>query len=120
MSSKISLMSRILLGLILFVFGINKFFGFIPTPPPDDFMQALINTGYMWELIGFTEVSSGLLLLTNKWKGLALIFASIISVNIVFYRLILDPTAFEVALLTASLNVLLIYFNWSSFKTLFK
>ena len=120
MLSKIKMVSRIFLGLIFFVIGLNKFFYFLPTPPPDDFIKALINTGYMWELVGITEVASGILLLVNRWKGLALIFAAIISVNIVLYRSILDSTGIELALLVALLNILLTYFNWSSFKSLFQ
>ena len=120
MKSKLTLVLRILLGLLFSVIGLNKFFYFLPTPPPDGFIEALINTGYMWPLVGFTEVAAGILLLANKWKGLALIFAAIISVNIVLYRIILDSNGIEVALFAATLNVLLMYFNWSSFKSLFK
>ena len=120
MKSKLTLVLRILLGLLFSVIGLNKFFYFLPTPPPDAFIEALINTGYMWPLVGFTEVAAGILLLANKLKGLALIFAAIISVNIVLYRIILDSNGIEVALFAATLNVLLMYFNWSSFKSLFK
>ncbi len=56
MLSKIEITSRIFLGLVLFVIGLNKFFYFLPTPPPDDFINALINSGYMWPLVGITEV----------------------------------------------------------------
>lgn len=120
MLSKIEIGSRIFLGLVLFVIGLNKFFYFLPTPPPDDFINALINTGYMWPLVGITEVASGILLLINRWKGLALIFAAIISVNIVLYRSILDSTGIELALLVALLNIILMHLNWSSFKSLFQ
>jgi|TARA_B110000285_G_C14847463_1_gene478304 putative oxidoreductase len=124
MSSKISLVLRILLGLLFFVIGLNKFFAFLPTPPMNEagssFIGALISTGYMWQLVGITEIVSGILLLANKWKGLALIFAAIISVNIVLFRVILDSNAIGLALFAATLNVLLIYFNWSNFKSLFQ
>lgn len=120
MLSKIELVSRFFLGLLFLVIGMNKFFYFLSTPPPDDFIKALISTGYMWELVGITEVVSGVLLLINRWKGLALIFAAIISVNIVLYRSILDSTGIGLALLVALFNILLMYFNWSLFKSLFQ
>lgn len=89
MNSKLTMVLRVLLGLFLLVFGLNKFFHFLPMPPmegaPGDFMSALGNSGYMFPLIGFTEVVAGALLLLNKWKGFALIFATIISVNIVLF-----------------------------------
>ena len=90
MNSKLTMAFRLLLGLILLVFGLNKFFNFFPMPPmegaPADFMGALGKTGYMFPLIALTEIVAGVLLIINKWKGLALIFTAIISVNIVFFK----------------------------------
>ena len=124
MKSKISVVLRILLGLLFFATGLNKFFDFIPLPPMNDagsnFVQALIKTGYMWQLIGFTETVSGILLLVNKWKGLALIFAAIISVNIVLFRIFLDTNGIELAVFAAILTIALMYTNWSVFTHLFK
>jgi len=123
MNSKLTLVVRILLGLILVVFGANKFFNFMPMPPmegaPGEFMGALVKSGYMFPLIGFTEVVAGILLLINKWKGLALIFAAIISVNIVMFHLALAPAGIGLAAVVAVLNSILMYANWNKFKTLF-
>jgi len=123
MNSKLTMVLRILLGLILFVFGANKFFHFLPMPPmegaPAEFMGALGNTGYMFPLIALTEVVAGALLLLNKWVGLALIFAAIISVNIVAFHLALDPAGVGLAAVVAILNIVLMYANWKKFKTLF-
>ncbi|RXP45862.1 DoxX family membrane protein [Lutibacter sp. HS1-25] len=123
MNSKLTLALRLLLSLILLVFGANKFLNFIPAPPMEgpsaDFMGVLFKTGYMFPLIGFTEVVAGALLLLNKWVGLALIFTAIISVNIVAFHLILAPAGIGLAAVVAILNILLIYGNWHKFKTLF-
>ena len=123
MNSKLTMVLRLLLGLILLVFGANKFFQFMPMPPmegpPADFMGALGNTGYMFPLIALTEIVAGVLLLFNKWKGLALIFASIISVNIVLFHLALAPAGIGLAAVVTILNIILIYANWKKFKTLF-
>ena len=123
MNSKLTLVFRVLLGLILLVFGLNKFFNFMPMPPmegaPADFMGALGKSGYMFPLIAITEIAAGTLLLINKWKGLALIFAAIISVNIVLFHLALAPAGIGLAALVFILNALLIYSNWNKFKTLF-
>jgi uncharacterized membrane protein YphA (DoxX/SURF4 family) len=123
MNSKLTMVLRLLLGLILLVFGANKFFQFMPMPPmegpPADFMGALGNTGYMFPLIAVTEIVAGILLLFNKWKGLALIFASILSVNIILFHLALDPSGIGLAALVAILTTVLVYSNWKKFKTLF-
>ncbi|MBG7630563.1 MAG: DoxX family membrane protein [Bacteroidetes bacterium] len=123
MNSKVTMVLRLILGLILLVFGVNKFFHFMPMPPmegaPAAFMGALGKAGYMFPLIAFTEIFAGALLLLNKWVGLALILAAIISVNIVAFHLVLDPAGVGLAAVVAILNTVLIYANWSKFKTLF-
>jgi len=123
MNPKLTMVLRILLGLILLVFGANKFLQFMPTPPmegaPADFMGALFATGYMFPMIAITEIVAGVLLLTNKWTGLALVLTATISVNIVLFHLVLAPSGIAAAALVAVLNAALIYANWGKFKTLF-
>ncbi|HEY9169980.1 MAG TPA: DoxX family membrane protein [Lutibacter sp.] len=123
MNAKLIMALRLLLGLILLVMGSNKFFQFLPMPPmegpPADFFGALFATGYMFPLIAITEISAGVLLLINKWTGLALIFASILSVNIILFHLALNPEGIALGAVVAILNVILIYANWKKFKTLF-
>lgn len=123
MNSKLTMVLRLLLGLILLVFGANKFFQFMPSPPmegpPADFMGALFATGYMFPLIAITEIVAGVLLLTNKWTGLALIFAAILSVNIILFHIMLAPASIAAGAVVAILTLVLIYTNWKKFKTLF-
>jgi hypothetical protein len=73
----------------------------------------------MFPLIAITEISAGALLLINKWTGLALIFTSILSVNIILFHLALNPEGIALGAVVAILNVVLIYANWNKFKTLF-
>jgi putative oxidoreductase len=123
MNPKLTMVLRLLLGLILLVFGANKFLQFIPSPPmegpPADFFGALFATGYMIPLIAITEIFAGVLLIINKWSGLALVLTAIISVNIVLFHLALAPAGIAAAAAVAVLNVVLIYANWKKFKTLF-
>ena len=55
--------SRILLGLIFFVMGLNGFLQFLPQPPPPEkamaFMGALAASGYMFPLIMSVQVIGG-------------------------------------------------------------
>ena len=87
--------------------------------PPAEFMGALNNAGYMFPLIAITEVIAGILLLVNKWTGLALILTAIISVNIVAFHLALDPSGVGLAAVVAILNIVLIYANWKKFIFLY-
>ncbi len=121
MNSKVETILRILLGIALVTFGANKFYNFMGmgAPPEGSFMAALAGTGYMMKLIGLSEVIPGLLLILNKWKGLALVWLAPISVNIVAFHLKFDLAGIGVAAVIFILNAILIYANWDRFKSLF-
>jgi len=123
MNSKVTMALRIVLGLILIIFGANKFAGFMPMPElPEaamEFMGALNKTGYMLSLIGAIEVISGLLLIFKKWVPFALILFAPIAVNILFYHIKLDMGNITPGLIVSVLTVVLIYFNWNHYKSLF-
>ncbi|MCF6213166.1 MAG: DoxX protein [Flavobacteriaceae bacterium] len=124
MNTKLSMVLRILLGLILVIFGANKFLDFMPhmemPKAAGDFMMAMMATGYMLKLLGATEVIVGLLLLTKKWNGLALVVLAPISVNMVFFHLSLAPAGIGPAAIVTLINALLIYDNWGKYKGLFE
>lgn len=121
MNPKVTLVLRLLLAVVLLVFGLNKFLHFIPmdAPPEGSFMHALGQTGYMFPLIALSEIIPGFLLLINKWVGFALAWLVPISVNIVLFHLKFDISTIGPAALVAILNVVLIYAYWKKFKSLF-
>ncbi len=123
MNSKVTMVLRIILGLILIIFGANKFAGFMPAPElPEaagNFMSALFVAGYMIQLIGAVEVLVGLLLVFKKWVPFALLLLAPVSVNIIFFHLMLAPAAIGPGALLAILNVVLIYAYWDKYKPLF-
>ena len=123
MNSKVTMALRIILGLILIVFGANKFIGFMPSPElPEaagNFMGALASTGYMFPLIGAVEVIVGVLLILNKWVPFALVLLAPVAVNMVLFHLKLAPGGIVPSALVAIINGFLIYVNWDKFKALF-
>ena len=122
MNSKLTMVLRIVLALVLLIFGANKFFNFMPMElpaPAGNFFGAMMETGYLITLIGVTEIVVGLLLLLKKWEPFALVVLAPISVNIILFHLFLAPAAIGPAALVTILNILLIYANWDKFKTLF-
>lgn len=123
MNSKLTMILRIFLGLLLVVFGANKFLGFMPAmelpAPAGNLMGAMMESGYLFKLIGATEIVVGLLLLVKKWVPLALVVLAPISVNIVFFHLFLAPEGIAPAAVVALLNIVLIYANWDRYKSLF-
>jgi len=123
MNSKVTMALRIILGLILIIFGANKFIGFMPSPElPEaagNFMGALASTGYMFPLIGAVEVIVGILLILNKWVPFAVVLLAPVAVNMVLFHLKLAPVGIVPAALVAIINGFLIYVNWDKFKALF-
>ncbi|MDO8433800.1 MAG: DoxX family membrane protein [Candidatus Binatus sp.] len=114
---------RTLLGLIFFVFGLNGFFHFIPTPPPPpaagQFFGALFATGYMIPLIFTCQVVGGALLLIGVAAPLALIILAPVIVNIVLFHLFLAPSGMGMAIAVALLEVILAWANRAAFAPLF-
>ena len=123
MNSKLTMALRLLLGLILLIFGTNKFLDFMPhmemPEAAGSLMGAMMASGYMLKLIGATEVFVGLLLLVKKWVPLALIILAPISVNMILFHLFLAPAGIGPAAVVTIINILLIYANWSKLKILF-
>jgi uncharacterized membrane protein YphA (DoxX/SURF4 family) len=108
--------SRLLMGLMFFVFGLNGFLNLIP-PPSDPmpegavaFATALGATGYMFPLVKGTEIVVGLLLLANRFVPLALVVLTPVLVNIVAFHVFLAPTG---TLLTAVIVGLQIHLAWA-------
>ena len=113
MNPKIVTGARIVLGLMLIVFGLNKFLQFIPVPPMTDeagsFMGALVGTGYMMPIVAVVEIAVGALLLFNRYVALALLLLAPISVNIVAFHLFLDIGGIGGAAFVFILNVFLLF-----------
>lgn len=115
---------RIGLGLMLLVFGLNKFFWFMPDFEFGDnigaanLFEAFTDSGYMWPLVGGLEAIIGVLFITKKAFPAALLALIPISVNIVLFHAVLDPPNIAPALLVAVLNGYFIYRNWSYYKDL--
>lgn len=124
MNSMFTKIIRILLGIMLVVFGANKFLHFIPMGPPTgeagSFMSSLGATGYIFPVVGVFEVLIGLLLLLKKWVPFALILLVPISINILLFHLFLDIPGVAIALLVSIFNGILIYKHWAKYRPLFE
>jgi len=94
MNPKVTMGLRILLGIFMLVFGVNKFANFMPMPAiPEDggtLMGIYMTSGFM-TIIGVLEILIGLALLTGKYVPLALTFAVAIMFNAVLFHALHDP-----------------------------
>ena len=91
MNSKFTMIVRILLGVMLVIFGSNKFLHFIPMDPATgaagEFMNSLGATGYIFPIVGILEVFIGIMLLLKKWVPFVVILLAPISINILLFHL---------------------------------
>ena len=126
MNSTFTKILRLVLAIILIFFGLNKFiqFDFLPLPPvPEEatsFMKSLSATGYLLQVVGAFEIFIGILLLFRKWVPFALLLLVPISFNIILFHLFLNMTGILPAILTAVINVILIFKYWKTYRPLFQ
>ncbi|MFT5627137.1 MAG: putative oxidoreductase [Glaciecola sp.] len=112
MNSKVFLVLRILLGLFVLVFGLNKFIEFLPAPEgmSEDAMTyfgALVNSKTM-VLVAILEIVAGLALILNKFGALLALILMSVSVNAVLFHAVLDPGNIAGALVLLVLNITVI------------
>lgn len=124
MNSQFTKIVRIMLGIILVVFGSNKFLHFIPLPTAvgsaGNFMDSLAATGYIFPILGVLEMFIGTMLLLKKWVAFVLLLLAPISVNILLFHIFLDIPVMGIALVVAICNGILIYKHyWQQYKPLF-
>ncbi len=123
MSKKTTLILRILLGILLVVFGSNKFIDFLPhfdfSNPYAAYLFNAFKNSYILKTVGFIETIIGLLFIVNKAVPFSLIVLAPISINIILFHLTLDPINIGPGLFVFFVNIFLIYRYWSHYKSLF-
>ena len=110
MNSKVFLVVRILLGLFVLIFGLNKFLNFIPMggEMPDAVIAffGAVSSSYTLKLVAIVEILAGLALLLNKYGALMALILMSVSVNAVLFHAALLPEGIGPALALLILNIL--------------
>jgi uncharacterized membrane protein YphA (DoxX/SURF4 family) len=112
-SRRVTMVIRILMGLLFLVFGLNGFLNFIPQPkdlPPEviSVSKALMEAGYM-KVVSATEVLVGVLLITGFFVPLALALIAPIVVGIITFHLSLAPNTIAPAIVVLVLELYLAF-----------
>jgi len=117
------LIARVLLGIVIVVFGSNAFLHFIPTPPLQGqagaFIGALIASGYVY-VVAMLQIVGGLLLLIGRFVPLGLALLGPVIVNIMLYHICLDPSGLPVAIFVSLLALFLLWVYRDRFAVLLK
>ena len=104
-----SLMFRVL-GILMVIFGLNKFFGFIPVSPPEDataqqFLMTMFGS-YLFMVVATVEIFGGILLFFRKTRFLGWLLLTPIVFNIVVFHLAHDFIGNGIWLLPTTLYLL--------------
>jgi len=111
---KATIISRILLGFIYLVFGLDYFLHFIPYEPHHTgrvaaFKAGLIGVGYFYPMIKSIQIAGGIALLINKYAPFFAVVVFPISVNVFLYHTILVPSGWLMGVLLIVPNLFLGY-----------
>jgi putative oxidoreductase len=117
-----TLIARILLGLVFFVFGLNPFLHFLPAIMPPgvagQFLSLLIETHYVY-FVGAVQLVGGALLLANRYVPLALTLLGPVIVNILLYHLLMSHAGAGLAVIVTILWGVLFFRHRQYFSSLF-
>jgi putative oxidoreductase len=122
---KVTLLARILMGLVFFGSGVAYFF---TTPPPlegamADFFKGMTATGYFFYLLKGTEIACGLMLLSGRLVPLALVILAPVILNIFLVHSFMAPQGVPLALILGAIEIYLAFFSVeysSKIKMLFR
>lgn len=110
---KTVLVSRILLGFLYLVFGLDYFFKFIPYQPPlhtgaaGAFIAGLKGTGYFYPMQKVIQITAGLSLLFNRYPAFAAVVVFPISLNVLLFHTVLVPSGWLMGVTLLVPNLLL-------------
>jgi len=119
----VTLIARILLGLIFVVFGLNGFLNFLSMGPmpsglAGQFIGALVLSHYFW-VVAALQIAGGVLLLVNRFVPLGLVLLGPVIVNIILYHGFLNPSGAAPAIVATVLWFIVFYAHRQYFSGIF-
>lgn len=124
MTNKVFLGIQVIAGLMLIVFGLNKFLHFIAMGEPPagmgEYLGALFKAGFIFPVIAVIEITAGLAFVSNKFAPLMVIIVMPVIVNAFLAHLFLDPAGIGGAAFILAALIIIIVRNFSRYKEIFK
>lgn len=104
------------LGLLMLVFGLNKFFGFIPVQPPaDETAQQFLGTmfgSYLFVVVAVAEIVGGVFLFTQKTRKWGMFLLAPVIFNIAVFHFAHDFIGNGIWILPTVLYMVATYYEW--------
>lgn len=123
--NKVPTIIRIIFGLMMIGSGIGMFvLGGFPieyeNPSADQYMVALVETGYFVPFLAVVKIVCGLAFFTNRFVPLALIIFMPVSINMVVFHISLEQITGVGAYMILAMNVYLMVKNIEAYRPLLK
>ena len=128
MKQKINLILSILFGGLLANTGLNKLLPkdlkYMPRPEMLDAakatMRALVESGWIWEMVGISQIIGGVLLMIPRFRALASIILLPVNIGIFLFHAIQDaPERMPMSIMILAINIWFIYDCRRKYKPLF-
>jgi len=118
------LISRLLLGFLYLVFGLDYFLHFIPYQPlhtgkTGAFIAGLKGIGYFYPMMKSIQIAGGLSLLLNRYAPFAAVVLFPTSLNVLLFHTILVPSGWLMGVMLMLPNCLLGWGYWKYYKPMF-
>ncbi|WP_411896019.1 DoxX family membrane protein [Winogradskyella sp. A2] len=123
MNSKVFTVLRILLGIFVLVFGINKFANFLPMPELSEEAGAYfgaLSSSKTLMLVAIVEIVAGLALIFDKFGALFALILMSVSINAFLFHAVLDPGGIGGAVVLLILNIAVIIGYMEKYKPMLK
>lgn len=110
---KVTLIARLLMGLVFFGSGVAFF---LTTPPPmegpiAEFFKGMMATHYFFYLLKGTEIACGIMLLAGRFVPLALVVLAPVILNIFWVHTFMMPSGLPLAIVLGVLEIYLAFFS---------
>jgi putative oxidoreductase len=119
----VTIIARVLLGLMFVVFGSNAFLQFMPMPQmegyPGQFIGSMAATGYI-KVIAALQITGGALLLIGRFVPLGLTLLGPVVVNIVLYHIFMDRAGVGIAAVVTLVTLFLLWRYRAAFQPLLR
>lgn len=128
MARRLYLLLSIIYGGMLASTGINKLLPkkskILPMPEmlPEAkrTIKALVESGWIWDLVGISQIIGGLILIHPRFRALGSIILLPVNIGIFLFHLIEDaPERIPMTVVILGINILFIYIERKKYKPLF-
>lgn len=86
----------------------------------NQFMQAMVETGYFVLFLALVKIVCGIAFITNRFLPLALVIFMPVSINMVMFHIFLEPITGIGAYIVLAMNVYLMVKNIEAYRPLLK